>query len=236
LRAAAEHEIVGQTELESGDVTRLEGPLTFCRVVVVIVLGAGCGQPNITNPSGTCGTRSDGGRAGYHVPADSDTWVPDCQNILLREYWRVFTQDGKTAYVIPRPDGAPELKPICSDPQNDLRALVDRYQLCATAQTPEQAAIVNHIELSDALRITHFLHTQLKFVMTPGGLGIQPFPLPSDVIDACALAGHVNSTALEAICQSERDSLRNGIEPALPFTGLGGAELASRLNELYGIP
>ena len=204
-------------------------------VAIVLVLTAACG-PNITNPSGTCGTRSSGGRIGYHAPDGDDVWVPDCQNPLLREYWRAFSKDGQTAYLIPRPDGAPELQPVCTDPQHQLRGLVDRYLLCAAGMTADQVTVINRIDLADALRITHFLHTQLKFVTISGGRGIQPFAIPSDILDACTLGGHVNSAELEAICESERVAVRNGIEPRVPATGPGGAELVSRLNELYGIP
>ena len=125
---------------------------------------------------------------------------------------------------------------ICSDPQNDLRALLDRYQLCAAAQTPEQAAIVNHIELSDALRVTRFLHTQLKFTATEDALGIRPFPIPADIVDACVASGRVNSTELEAICQRERDRIHSGNDIGFAYTGVGALDLVLRLNELYGIP
>jgi hypothetical protein len=96
--------------------------------------------------------------------------------------------------------------------------------------------VINHIALPDALRITRFLHTQLRFVVTQDALGIQPYPIPSDIVDACALEGQANSTELEAICQSVRDEISSGIERQVAYTGPGGAELVVRLNELYGIP
>lgn len=95
--------------------------------MVVVPAGVGCRQVTITNSSGTCGTRSAGVRAGYHVPDDDDVWVPDCQNSLDREYWRVYSKDGVTGYVIPRPDGAPQLAIPCADSQHDLHPLVVRY-------------------------------------------------------------------------------------------------------------
>ena len=162
--------------------------------------------------------------------------MPDCKNLLLREYWRVFSQDGSGAYVIPRPDGAPYLSTPCADAQDELHATVVRYELCSAASTAEQVAIVNHIELSDALRITHFLHTQLRFVVTQDGIGIEPFPIPSDIVDACAVSGQPNPAELETICQGVRDEISGGIEGPVGYTGPGGAELVTRLNELYGIP
>lgn len=194
------------------------------------------GQTNITNPSGTCGTRSDGGRVGYHGPSANDQWVPDCQNPLLREYWRVFSQDGNTAYVIPRPDGAPELSTPCSDAYHDLHAVVVRYELCSFAESEEQVNIINHIELSDALHVTHFLHTQLKFAVTQDTLGIHPFPIPGDILDACVLGGQVNPLELESICQSWRDAIASGNDGPLVYSGPGAVDLVTRLNELYGIP
>ena len=201
----------------------------------VVLCAGGCGQLTFANPSGTCGTRSGGGRAGYQVPGPDDQWVPDCQNALLREYWRVFSQDGESAYVIPRPDGAPELSSPCTDANHDLHTVVVRYDLCSAAGSTEQVNTINHIELSDALRVIHFLHTQLKFVVTEDPLGIQPFPIPSDIIDACALGAGLNSSELEAICERERDRLRSGVDVGFSYTGPGGAELVTRLNELYGI-
>jgi hypothetical protein len=194
------------------------------------------GQVNLTNPTGACGTRSDGGRAGYHGPSATDQWVPDCQNTLLREYWRVFSQDGKTAYVIPRPDGAPELSTPCTSANHELHDVVVRYELCSFAENTEQVNTINNIELPDALRVTHFLHTQLKFVVTQDVFGIQPFPIPSDIIDACVLGGQVNSAELESICQTWRDTIANHVDGPLGYTGPGAVDLVMRLNQLYGIP
>jgi len=163
-------------------------------------------------------------------------WVPDCQNPLLREYWRVFSSDGVSAYAIPRPDGAPELGVPCADPQAELHSLVDRYELCATAGAADPS-VINNIQLSDALRITHYLHTQLKFVVSSQYfLGIQPFAIPADVVDACALDGGSNSTDLESICQYVRDYALKGVEAPFTSTDAGTSELAMRLNQLYGIP
>ena len=110
LRAAAERVIFGQIGATMNNVTRSADPLVCYLATMAFAVGTGCGQSDINNPTGMCGTRSDGARAGYHAPAENDIWVPDCQNPLAREYWRVFSQDGGTGYVIPRPDGTPELQ------------------------------------------------------------------------------------------------------------------------------
>jgi hypothetical protein len=161
--------------------------------------------------------------------------VPDCQNELLREYWRVFSDEGTSAYMIPRPDGAAEIQPVCADASHELRPLVDRYGLCVAAGGIDQVNVINSMDLKDALRIGHFLHTQLRFVTTTPGSGISPFPIPSDIIDACVLPGRTNSADLEVICQRERDRLRSGADIAFSYTGPGATELVARLNELYGI-
>ena len=177
-----------------------------------------------------CSTRSDTGRVGYG--AGDATWVPDCQNPLLREYWRVDTNDGKTAYTLPRMDGEPLLQPACGSDQDDLHHLVERYDLCAAAATDEQVKVINSIALGDALELTHFLHGQLKFAPSADGMSIAPFPIPGDILDACAL--HASSTELRTMCDREQENLMGGL--ALTYTGPGAVELVARLNELYGIP
>jgi hypothetical protein len=209
---------------------------TLVIAVAALLYGGGCGKAGFANPSGACGTRSDGGRAGYQAPDAQDQWVPDCQNPLRREYWRVFSQDGASAYVIPRPDGAPELATPCANADHDLHPVVVRYQLCSAAESTEQVGIINHVDLTDALHVTHFLHSQLEFAATQDGRGIQPFAIPSDVLDACSLGGQPNSLELESICQSVRDAISSGIEMRGDYSGPGGAELVTRLNALYGIP
>lgn len=202
---------------------------------LMVAASAGCDRVTIANPSGTCGTRRGEVRSGYDVPDDDDIWVPDCQNPLTREYWRVYSRDGVTAYVIPRPDGAPELATSCADSQHKLHPLLIRYELCSAASSMEQVEVINHIALGDALVVTNFLHTQLRFVNTEVGLGIQPFPIPADIVDACALGGGMNSSDLEAVCQRERDRIRSGLGIGFSYSGPGAVELVARLNELYGV-
>jgi hypothetical protein len=93
---------------------------------------------------------------------------------------------------------------------------------------------VNDVALADALRVAHFLHGRLRFATTGGGLGITPYPLPSDIVDACALHGG-SSKELEALCQRERDRLASGTDLGFTYEGPGAVELVARLNELYGI-
>lgn len=189
-------------------------------------------QDGIQNPSGSCGIRSDGDRAGYHRYPDGK-WVPDCRNPLRKEYWRVFVRNGtETASIIPRPDGAQELRPACANSHHYLRSIVDRYGLCMSAASPEQAQLVNTMSLADALEIIHFLHSQLKFrvIVLDSAVIIQPFPIPSDIMEACGLNTLTTSPELNLRCLRAR-------QPGLVLYKDRQAEdqLASRLNEIYGI-
>ena len=195
--------------------------------------GDGSSKQVVTNPTGTCTPPGDGSRAGYHSAAGS-TWLPDCGNALRREYWRVFAQTPDSAYVIPRPDGAPELASVCSDTGHELNQLVRRYALCQAASSGAEVTRVNDILPADALAITRFMHGVLRFV-SDGGSEIAPYPLPSDIIDACALHPETPSADLRAICERERDRLASGQGIGFSYTGPGAIELAALLNELYGI-
>lgn len=212
---------------------------SFCRMACLgLGLGlsalTGCTETESANAGERCVREGDGGREGYHFPAGS-TWVPDCENVLQREYWRVFTDDDRVGYIIPRPDGSAAVQPICSSPEHPLHALVNQYLLCHAAETAEQVDIVNAIDLTDALRLTHYLHTELEFVAVPG-VGIQPYPMPDDIILACELGGQPGSADLEALCQRERDRLASGDAFAFSYDVPGAGELATRLNQLYGVP
>jgi hypothetical protein len=228
---------------KSGVVKLLRINLASLLVVVTAALSAA--QPN---PSGDCAVSSDGSRLPYHYAANA-VWLPDCRNPLRREYWRVFLRptDTSSASVIPRPDGAPGLGAICSDPTHELRPLVDKYPLCQPAATQEQVRIVNAMVPFDALQITHFLHRQLKFaavhttIPAPGGgtarwSAVRPYPIPSDIADACALKKSTGSATFHEKCRSIMDNLKIGLWRSEPvWIGDEAEELASRLNEIYGV-
>ena len=201
--------------------------------------GASAGEPQsanmLLNPSGDCTASDDGSRAGYHSAAGT-TWLPDCKNPLKREYWRVFAESKDSAYVIPRPDAA--VSEICAAPAHELRELVQGYSLCAE-QDAAFVERINRLRPEDALELTHYLHTTLRFdtVKTDAGdvTGITPYPLPSDIVDACAFEPSASSPELETMCQRERDRLESGHDIGFSYDGPGAAELAAKLNELYGI-
>lgn len=221
-------------------------------VTLVTLLGCGQAQPDSTaspvavstttqtsSPAGRaiaqgCTVPDDGSRAGYHS-AQGSIWIVACENPLRREYWRVFLVDSQHAAMIPRPDGAPELQPACANPDHLLHGLVERYALCTPVADTAQLMRVNTMLPEDALQIARFLHTQLRFRMTQDGMGITPYPIPSDILDACALHPEANSAELTAICERERERTQSGHEVGFFYTGAGAVELVERLNELYGI-
>jgi hypothetical protein len=210
------------------------------RSLVMFAVLAGCSQGGfgdpIENPSGSCGTRPAEARAGYSAPARGEVWVPDCANALEREYWRVSTVDGVHGYMLPRPDGEPYLQPACEAPQHALAAVVERYGLCASASSAEGVDVINAMALPDALAVGHYLHGQLRFAVVEGTIGIVPYPLPSDIVDACRLGDQPNPVELEEMCARERDRLRSGHDIGFGYSGPGAVALVARLNQLYGVP
>lgn len=201
---------------------------------LLLVLTIAC-QPKIANPTGQCTASSDGSRAGYHG-ANGDQWLPHCQTPLKREYWRVFATDNKTAYTIPRMDGDPLLSPACGNPKHGLHALVQQYRLCQPATDAQTTSIINAMLPADALVLTFFLHSQLRFRASEGkgGSGVSPYAIPSDVIDACKLKQGTQSSALVAVCKIVRSTVASGFDKGISY-GSAAPELADRLNELYGV-
>jgi hypothetical protein len=198
--------------------------------------GSRCGPGiQVTNPTGGCVQADSGARPGYHAPG-CDVWLPDCANTLSREYWRVFATSTTSAYVIPRPDGARELTGPCNVPSHPLRPLVEKYRLCEQATTQEAVDIVNDMMPSEALEITHFMHAALLFEATEGipAVYLLPFPIPSDVLDACELHADRNSASLQTDCDTMRQYVTSGVE-LMPNFSETASEIARLLNELYGI-
>ena len=189
--------------------------------------------PSIRNPTGNCVAPDDGGRAGYHDPGSS-VWLPDCNNPLNREYWRVFATSESSAYVLPRPDGAPQIMDACLSLAEPMSTLVQKYKLCQPAPDQQTTDIINNMLPADALTITHYMHTELVFESFSEQPFFTPFAIPSDVIDACKLHPDRSSAALKQDCDLEQHYVDTGFEP-LPQFMASGPEMAALLNELYGI-
>ena len=197
--------------------------------------GATSAKVAVENPTGTCTAPDSGARAGYHVPGDSQ-WLPDCKIMLAREYWRVFVTKPGSAYLVPRPDGDRGLEHACTVESNPLHAVVVKHALCKPASSQAEVERVNDLPPSDALAIAHELHASLRFIASDEGLGIAPFPMPSDIIDACNLHSNADAPELDAICKREKERLGSGHLVGCTYVGPGGIALAKRLNELYAIP
>lgn len=187
------------------------------------------------NPTGDCVAPDSGARAGYHAPGDSQ-WLPDCENTLAREYFRVFVTESGSAYLMPRPDGYVGLQHACTTEAHPLHRIVVEHALCQPASTPAEVQRANSLSPSDALAIAHELHASLRFVASEEGLGITPFPIPSDIVDACKLHSNADAPELAAICDREEERLASGHDIGFSYEGPGAVALAQRLNELYGIP
>jgi hypothetical protein len=189
-------------------------------------------DPVFANPTGNCVAPDDGSRPGYNA-AGGLKWLPDCQNVLKREYWRVYAANAAQVALLPRPDGAPQLDAPCFGKNHPLAPIVQKYGLCHAATSEAEVTIVNSMNYSDAFVLARYLQSQLVFVSTADGFS--PFPIPSDILDACALHPATNSAEFSAICQREANRLEAGIDIGFTYTGAGAVEMAGRLNELYGI-
>lgn len=205
----------------------LAGALSGCEALSMF-------RPDVqvpANPSGDCVAPGNGSRAGYH--STTDPWLLDCNNPLKREYWRVFTNPDKTAYIIPRPDGDPHWTIACRDPDMPIAKIASKYSLCDPAVEHGAVDQLNAMEPGLALEIAHYLHLHLVFAAPAGAAGFTPFPIPSDTLDACEVHPNENSADFAELCQRERDNSMGLF--GLTYEGPGAVELAARLNELYGI-
>lgn len=193
-------------------------------------------RASITNPTGTCVAPDSGERRGYQSPEAGDVWLPDCKNPLKREYYRVFVRSDASAYVMPRPEAINQLDPPCEDASHPMHALVEKYSLCEYASDEATVERINHMTPSDALTLTHYIHTQLIFDAIPvigSNMVVRPYPMAIDAIDACALHPEELSPALAADCDAERAAIDSG--PEGPTFYATAPELARLLNELYGV-
>lgn len=187
----------------------------------------------VKNPTGDCEPDGDGSRTG-HSPGDSQ-YLPDCDPPLRREYYRVFAQKDKTAYMIPRPDTLGIVYGFCDGDDAELAELFDRNGLCVQVADPE---LVNSMTPEDALRIAHLLHEQLVFAPERAGenWSVRPGAMTDDVVAACDRAAVDLSDAQDA-CRyhRERASSKSHDDMGRSYTRAEVEQLAPALNELYGI-
>lgn len=208
-----------------------------CGLLVVACTGSGTGGATDAGSDAGgfapydagCAAPGDGARVAYNGPF---VWIPDCTNPLRREYWRVGQAGDAIGFTLPRVDFAPDMRALCTE-STELVPVLEHYGLCPEP-TNASPSVVNAMLIPDALRVTHALHLRLRFAVVDGGTpGISPYPMPSDVLDACALR---DAGPMEEICSFWRQRVVDGQALGIQYTGPGADELARRLNELYGIP
>jgi len=203
-------------------------------MLLLLALACGPSSADIPNPTGDCEADGDGSRACYHSPAPGEVWLPDCALELAREYWRVFAMDVDLAYMIPRPDGAPDLAELCAGDDAGLVAILDAYTLCDSAPDVVQ---VNAMDPADALTIAHALHEGLAFENVEVGTGswtVQPAVLDTDLVDLCLVN---EDPVLDADCEVILDSrdAESCLDIGLAWDEATGDAVAAALNALYGI-
>lgn len=190
-------------------------------------------SPNIQNPSGDCETSDNGARTCYHAPMETDIYLPDCENTLNREYWRVFASDENSAYIIPRPDGMGLLYDLCDE--TDIGFVMNEYGLCLETLGANEVEQINNIPLTDALTITHVLHQQLFFTVDDNDQ-ISPWAPPNDILEAC-LYSDDNDSVVSAYCETALEYYNDGDCPSIAFSPSAEEApiIAVRLNTIYGL-
>jgi len=198
----------------------------------------------VANPTGTCqpkdNAKDNGARPMYHSPGADDTYLPDCNAPLNREYWRVFAMNVSSAYVIPRMDsfGLASKYGMCTGDDN-LSSLFKKYRLCKGALDSADIEVLNNMKPADALEITHALHKRLCFQAqaTGSSWSITPWGPEDDIMDVC-------NTTTDAAAASYCDKIKK--HSACTGPGLACVEMAITpsaealrvivpgLNKLYG--
>ena len=187
-----------------------------------------------------CVSSNDGGRIGYHSPGQSDQYLPNCNNALKRELWRVFKKEDGTAYMIPRPDGIAKKIQICADfpPLKDvkIKQKAQEYGLCG--ENISNPAIVNSMDPTDALAFSTIFHRHLRFVAN--GNIIEPWVPDEDILLACK---HLESENDIKTSKSFCEKVAGRYDPTIVSvdtmfilpTNEAVNELVPALNDVYGI-
>lgn len=193
-----------------------------------------------TNPTGTCqpkdNAKNNGARPKYHSPGAGDTYLPDCNAPLNREYWRVFAKSGGSAYVIPRMDafGVAAKYGMCTG-DNELSSFFKKYGLCKESLDSADVEVLNNMQPFEALSMTHALHKHLCFqAQATGDSGsITPWAADDDIVDVC-------NTAIDAAAASYCDEIKKSFEctgSCAEIAIMPSAEavrvIAPGLNKLY---
>lgn len=203
----------------------------------LVLFLAACGGPAdpdipFPNPTGDCTAPDDGGRRCWHTPG-SGTWYPDCDPPLDREYWRVFVESDGTAWMMPRPDGAPPIAAACADEEHPQRELLERLTLCG----PVDVDLLNAMNPADALTLGHWLHTELDFEARVEGdqASIVPYVPFVDEVEACR---HTDNPALDDYCADRFAFEGAGTCPGetdLVMDAAVAEAMANAVDAVYGV-
>ena len=209
-------------------------PNMFAFILTSLLACGDKSTPTVQNPSGDCSTEDDGSRSCYHAPMESDTYLPDCETDLSREYWRVFAMDEQSAYIIPRPDGMGLFYDLCDDA--NVGELMSTYALCSETLGANEVDIINDIPPEDAILITNALHSKFLFTVDEEGM-ISPWAPPNDIVDACKFSD-ANDDSVSDFCDTALGYYDSGEDcPDIAFypTAEEAPIIAARLNTLYGL-
>ena len=187
--------------------------------------------PNVDNPSGDCSAEADGRRSGFHLPDRDNTYLPDCQNPLDRELWRVFAQSESSAYIMPRPDATGLSYGVCNGEDEEMAILFASYGLCEEYGDPD---VINNIAPTDALSITNTLHQLLRFEIDDAGM-ISPWAPDDDIIAACELTDSADAQEYCELLESRCDRWGTCTDIGYIPSNEAVEALVPAINQLYGI-
>jgi hypothetical protein len=150
-----------------------------------------------------------------------------------RDYWAVFLQpDGRSAFLIPRADGAGLSFGECGR-ATELAQILERYGFCKAVLSPAEVDVINSMLQVDALKIAAYLHANLRFVRVEGG--ISPYPYTSDIIEVCR--ANPGAKGLEVLCAQTEKAIVTDPRPDPPYVHTEAEDdlLVPLLNQLYGV-
>ncbi len=191
------------------------------------------------NPSGNCTTTGDGSRPSFHIPLEGETYLPNCQNPLRREFWRIFVKEDGTAYMSPRPDGLGIPLGICDFSDGHLIAhMAKLYGLCNDPVTDQvDPNIINSMEPLYALEFSTIFHRQLHFDVDT--FLNTPWMVPDeDILSVCDLLGDAMRGDTKSFCKDieERCDDQGNCNKRLYYpTREAAIDIVASLNDLYDV-
>ena len=166
---------------------------------------------------------------------DGQTYVKNPDVKLRREYWIVVRGPDGKHFMLPRPDGDRRIVEECTS-NGPLAETFANAELCVSA-TSTTLARVNGLTASEAMQTSTFLHGKLKFAAN-GTTGIDPYPHTDDLLEICKTFPDDRNGTLRGVCDEELKYENGGERPTIgrSYTAEESAVIATRMNEIYGIP